>query len=90
MGKAVQEGLPKREIEKMATIRQAHIDTGQTVIVGVNKYQPENPEPLDILEMDNQAVRREQIEKLSKTRSSRDEAQVRTALDALRSGAEGK
>jgi len=89
MVKAVQEGLPKREIEKMATIRQAHIDTGQTVIVGVNKYQPENPEPLDILEIDNQAVRREQIEKLSKTRKSRDEEQVRTALDALKSGAEG-
>ena len=89
MVKAVQEGLPKREIEKMATIRQAHIDTGQTVIVGVNKYQPENPEPLDILEIDNQAVRKEQIEKLSKTRKSRDEEQVRTALDALKSGSEG-
>ena len=66
MVKAVQEGLPKREIEKMATIRQAHIDTGQTVIVGVNKYQPENPEPLDILEIDNQAVRESRLKSSSK------------------------
>ena len=89
MVKAVQDGLPKREIEKMATIRQAHIDAGETVIVGVNKFQPKNPEQLDILEIDNQAVRLEQIEKLSAIRASRNENTVSQALDAVRKGAQG-
>ncbi len=87
MVKAVQNGLPKREIEKMATIRQAHIDAGETVIVGVNKYQPENPEQLDILEIDNQAVRQEQIKKLDAIRASRDEQAVGLALAAIKAGA---
>ena len=89
MVKAVQDGLPKREIEKMATIRQAHIDAGETVIVGVNKFQPKNPEQLDILEIDNQAVRLEQIQKLSAIRASRNENTVSQALDAVRKGAQG-
>jgi len=87
MIKAVQDGLPKREIEKMATIRQAKIDSAETVIVGVNKFQPETDAPIDILEIDNQAVRIEQIEKLTAIRSKRDDAHVADSLAALETGA---
>ena len=59
------------------------------MIVGVNKFQPKNPEQLDILEIDNQAVRLEQIEKLSAIRASRNENTVSQALDAVRKGAQG-
>ena len=87
MIKAVQDGLPKREIEKMATIRQAKIDSADTVIVGVNKYQPEDDAAVDILEIDNQAVRTEQIDKLGAIRSKRDNARVTDRLAALETGA---
>ena len=84
---AVQEGLPKREIEKMATARQARVDSGQDVIVGVNKYKLQDEEPVDILDIDNDAVRESQTERLKHIRSNRDEMAVSAALLALKDAA---
>ena len=84
---AVQEGLPKREIEKMATARQARVDSGQDVIVGVNKYKLQDEEPVDILDIDNDAVRESQAERLRQIRSNRDETEVTAALQALNDAA---
>jgi methylmalonyl-CoA mutase len=83
MTKAVAEGLPKHRIEKAAAARAAKVDTGETVIVGVNRYQPESEPEHDILEVDNAKVRAGQIARLQKLRASRDEAKVRAALDKL-------
>ena len=83
MTKAVAEGLPKHRIEEAAAERAAKVDTGETVIVGVNRYQPDEEEEHDILEVDNARVRAGQIARLEKVRSERDEAKVRAALDAL-------
>jgi methylmalonyl-CoA mutase len=83
MTKAVAEGLPKHRIEEAAAARAAKVDTGETVIVGVNRYQPESEPEHDILEVDNAKVRASQIARIEKVRTSRDEAKVRTALDAL-------
>ncbi|MCW3798126.1 methylmalonyl-CoA mutase [Sphingomonas sp. BN140010] len=87
MTKAVAEGLPKRRIEEAAAERQAKVDTGDTVIVGVNRYRLENEPELDILEVDNAKVRAGQIERLAQIRSSRDEGRVRETLQALEDGA---
>ena len=84
---AVQDGLPKREIEKMATARQARVDSGQDVIVGVNEYKLSDEEPVDILDIDNDAVRESQSKRLKSIRASRDEAAVTSALQALRGAA---
>ncbi|MHB0952421.1 MAG: methylmalonyl-CoA mutase [Allorhizobium sp.] len=84
MTKAVDAGLPKRLIEEAATRRQAAVDKGEEVIVGVNKYRLENEDPIDILEIDNTAVRAAQIKRLAKTRRQRDGAAVEKALAALR------
>jgi methylmalonyl-CoA mutase len=89
MTKAVAEGLPKHRIEEAAAARAAKVDTGETVIVGVNRYQPENEPEHDILEVDNAKVRAGQIARLEKLRAARDEGQVRAALDALENGARG-
>src|SRR6478672_5228253 len=89
MTKAVAEGLPKHRIEEAAAARAAKVDTGETVIVGVNRYQPESEPEHDILEVDNARVRAQQIAKIEKVRGSRDEAKVRAALDALEAGARG-
>jgi len=89
MTKAVSEGLPKHRIEEAAAARAAKVDTGETVIVGVNRYQPESEEEHDILEVDNASVRAQQIAKIEKVRAARDEAKVRAALDALEQGARG-
>jgi methylmalonyl-CoA mutase len=83
MTKAVAEGLPKHRIEEAAAARAAKVDTGETVIVGVNRYQPESEPEHDILEVDNAKVRAGQIARIEKVRGSRDEAKVRAALDAL-------
>ncbi len=83
MTKAVSEGLPKHRIEEAAAARAAKVDTGETVIVGVNRYQPESEPEHDILEVDNARVRAQQIARIEKVRASRDEGQVRAALDAL-------
>lgn len=87
MTKAVAEGLPKHRIEEAAAARAAKVDTGETVIVGVNRYRPAEEEEHDILEVDNAKVRAAQIAKIEKVRGSRDADKVRTALDALEAGA---
>ncbi|WP_182419829.1 methylmalonyl-CoA mutase [Bartonella sp. HY038] len=83
MTKAVKDGLPKRLIEEAATARQAAIDKGDEVIVGVNKYRLENEDTLDILEIDNSKVRLSQIARLTKMRESRDPAKVAKTLSDL-------
>jgi len=87
MTKAVAEGLPKHRIEEAAAARAAKVDTGKMVIVGVNRYRPDQEPEHDILEVDNAKVRAQQIAKIEKVRRSRDEAKVRAALDALEKGA---
>jgi methylmalonyl-CoA mutase len=89
MTKAVAEGLPKHRIEEAAAARAAKVDTGETVIVGVNRYRLAEEEQHDILEVDNAKVRASQITKIEKVRAGRDETQVRAALDALEQGARG-
>jgi methylmalonyl-CoA mutase len=89
MTKAVAEGLPKHRIEEAAAARAAKVDTGETVIVGVNRYQPDSEPEHDILEVNNAKVRSAQIAKLEKVRDSRDDTKVRAALDALEAGARG-
>lgn len=83
MTKAIDAGLPKRLIEEAATRRQAAVDRGDEVIVGVNKYRLEDEEPLDILDIDNSAVRAAQIKRLEKVKRERDGAKVASALDRL-------
>ena len=87
MTKAVASGMPKRLIEEAAAARQARVDKGEDVIVGVNKYRLEVEEHLDTLSIDNHAVRDGQIARLKAMRSGRDEAKCRAALDALTLGA---
>ena len=84
---AVQEGLPKREIEKMATARQARIDSGAQVIVGVNKFTPEDDIAVDVLEIDNDAVREKQMAALQSIRERRDDDAVSAALAAISTAA---
>ena len=89
MTKAVAEGLPKHRIEEAAAARAAKVDTGETVIVGVNRYRLAEEEEHDILEVDNAKVRASQIARIEKVRAGRDEAKARAALDALEQGARG-
>jgi len=89
MTKAVASGMPKLRIEEAAARRQARIDRGEEVIVGVNRYQTDSREQMDILDVDNAAVRDSQIVRLKKTRAARDEAKCKAALTALTSGAAG-
>ena len=89
MTKAVADGLPKMRIEEAAAARAAKVDTGETVVVGVNKYRLAEEAHLDILDIDNAKVRSGQIARLEAMRASRDEAKVRAALDALEDGARG-
>ncbi|MCV9962210.1 methylmalonyl-CoA mutase [Pararhizobium sp. BT-229] len=83
MTKAVAEGLPKRLIEEAATRRQAAVDKGEEVIVGVNRYRLETEDDLDILDIDNAAVRTAQIKRIEETRRRRDTSEVTAALEAL-------
>jgi methylmalonyl-CoA mutase len=89
MTKAVASGMPKLRIEESAARRQARVDRGEEVIVGVNKYQPSNPEHVDVLAIDNTEVRRSQIARLERVRASRDEAACQDALRRLTEGARG-
>ncbi|WP_439533271.1 methylmalonyl-CoA mutase [Polymorphobacter sp.] len=89
MTKAVDTGMPKLEIEKAASAKQARVDRGEDVIVGVNKYKPSSEEKLEILDVDNVAVRASQIARLETLRASRDQARVDAALQALRDAAAG-
>ena len=84
MTEAVQAGFPKAEIEKVATARQARVDSGQQVIVGVNKFKPAEATDVDVLEVDNSAVREAQIARLKEIRATRDQAACESALNALR------
>ena len=88
MTKALETGLPKMRIEEAAARRQAHIDSGREILIGVNKYRPPHAEPMDILEVDNTAVRQAQIARLEKLRAERDESKVQAALHALTDCAE--
>lgn len=83
MAKAVAEGIPKLRIEECAARRQARIDSGSEVIVGVNKYQLEKEETVEVLAIDNSSVRTKQIEKLEKVKASRNEAAAQQCLTAL-------
>jgi methylmalonyl-CoA mutase len=83
MTKAILAGLPKQKIEESAARRQAAIDKGEFVIVGVNKYRLQKEDPIDILEVDNAAVREGQVRRLEQIRSTRDAESVRVALEEL-------
>ncbi len=80
MAKAIETGIPKMRIEEAAARTQARIDSGKQVIVGTNAYMLEEEEPIDILEIDNTAVRKEQLEALERNNATRDEAAVKAAL----------
>ncbi len=88
MVKAIDSGLPKMRIEEAAARRQALIDSGQETIVGTNKYRLPYEEPLETLEVDNTAVRENQLKRLEQLRAERDEAKVQAALDTLTKCAE--
>jgi methylmalonyl-CoA mutase len=83
MTKAIESGLPKMRIEQAAAAKQARIDSGKEVIVGVNNYQTQEPADFAILEVDNAAVRLEQIERLNQLKAKRNAAEVESALAAL-------
>jgi methylmalonyl-CoA mutase len=89
MAKAINAGLPKLRIEEAAARTQARIDSGKQVIVGVNKYQAKDERPLDVLKVDNSAVRAKQLEKLARLRAERDQRAVDAALAALTNAAAG-
>src|SRR3546814_9517495 len=84
MAKAVAAGWPKAMIETAAAARQARVDRGDDVIVGVNKYRRQDEDLLETLEVDNTKVRESQVARINKTKASRDEAACQAALDALR------
>ncbi|UZH55623.1 methylmalonyl-CoA mutase [Salinimicrobium tongyeongense] len=92
MTKAIEAGIPKLRIEEAAAIKQARIDSGQDIIVGVNKYRREKEDPIVTLEVDNQSVRRQQIERLNQLKADRNNETVKQALqkltEAARSGQE--
>jgi methylmalonyl-CoA mutase len=90
MAKAIEAGIPKLRIEEAAAKTQARIDAGQQSVIGVNKYRPENEAPIDVLKVDNSAVRQLQIDKLARLKRDRDRRLVDEALAALtRSAATG-
>ncbi|MCM3113717.1 methylmalonyl-CoA mutase [Neobacillus sp. MER 74] len=88
MAKAIESGLPKMRIEEAAARRQAYIDSGKETIIGVNKYRLETEDPIDVLEVDNTAVREAQIKRLQKLRANRDESLVQKTLHAITHSAE--
>lgn len=83
MAKAIEAGIPKLEIEKASAKKQARIDRGEDVIVGVNKYQTDTDDKFDVLEIDNKKVLQSQIARLEKLRAFRDEKKVQAALEKL-------
>ncbi len=89
MAKAIEQGLPKMRIEEAAARRQARIDAGKDVIVGVNRYRRDDDEPVDVLSIDNVEVREAQIARLTELRRTRDAGAVERALKALTAGAHG-
>ncbi|WP_425555289.1 methylmalonyl-CoA mutase [Dactylosporangium matsuzakiense] len=87
MARAISEGIPKMRIEEAAARTQARIDSGRQPVIGVNKYRPDTDEPIEVLKVDNSAVRSAQIAKLAQLRASRDQAACDAALTALSDGA---
>ena len=83
MAKAIETGIPKLRIEEAAARTQARIDSGNQTIVGLNKYRLEKEDPIDILEIDNTAVRVQQVKRLDNLKTNRDEAAVKAALEAI-------
>ena len=91
MTKAIEAGIPKIRIEEAAARKQARIDSGQDIIVGVNKYRLEEEDPISTLEVDNQTVRNSQIERLTSIKSTRNSEKVRASLSKLtEAGRSGK
>ena len=88
MARAIETGLPKMRIEEASARKQARIDAWKDIIVGLNKYQPEKNDPVDILEVDNTAVREAQIRRLKKLKSERDDAKVKEILNKLTEAAQ--
>lgn len=87
MTRAIESGIPKLRIEEAAAARQARIDSGEEVIVGVNRYQTDSLPDFEILEVDNTAVRQEQIARLKEIKATRDHEKVNTALNELQQAA---
>jgi len=84
MAKAIVDGMPKRRIEEAAALKQARIDSGQDIIVGVNKYRLNAADQgVEVRVIDNSAVRQQQIARLNAVRGSRDSKKARTALETL-------
>jgi methylmalonyl-CoA mutase len=83
MAKAIEAGIPKLRIEEASAKTQARIDAGLQSVIGVNKYRPSSEAPIDVLKVDNSAVRQLQIDKLARLKRERDPAQLQAALDAL-------
>lgn len=90
MTKAVESGMPKLKIEEAAARRQARVDRGEDVIVGVNKYRAASQDVPDLLEVDNTRVREQQVARLKTIRNTRDKARAEAAIRALEDGAAGK
>ncbi len=90
MTKAIEAGIPKLRIEEAAARKQARIDSGQDIIVGVNKYRLEKEDPLQILDVDNQKVRQSQLERLATLKATRNEAKVQTNLKNITKAAQDK
>jgi methylmalonyl-CoA mutase len=88
MAKAIEAGIPKLRIEEAAAKTQARIDAGMQAVIGVNKYKPESEAEIEVLKVDNSAVRKRQIEKLNQLRAGRDETMLAQKLDALTKAAE--
>jgi methylmalonyl-CoA mutase len=89
MTKAIEAGIPKLRIEEAAAKTQARIDAGVQSVIGVNKYQPTDEAPIDVLKVDNTAVRTMQLDKLKRLRAERDPGKLQEALDALTRAADG-
>jgi len=88
MTRAIEQGFPKLKIEEAAARKQARIDTGREKIIGVNAHRLDEEEPIDTLEVDNEAVRRKQIDRLERIKQDRNEAAVRSSLNAITETAE--
>ncbi len=88
MAKAIEAGIPKLRIEDAAARTQARIDSGRQTVVGVNKYQLDETEEIDVLKVDNSAVRASQLEKLARLRAERSDTEVKATLDALTKAAD--
>lgn len=87
MAKAIQTGLPKMRIEEVAAKKQARIDAGKEIVVGVNQYKPEKEQPLELMEIDNTTVRTAQLERLHKIKNERNNADVMQSLEDITTSA---